>query len=66
MDFHIIAGRFCCLPSGKFLLLGLTLEKFEKFDIFPGVLGSPHRGTEAGYFFKSFKAPNLKDRKKTE
>ena len=30
------------------LLLGLTPEKFWKFDIFPGESSSPYRGTETG------------------
>ena len=30
------------------LLLGLTPEKFWKFDIFPSESSSPHRSTETG------------------
>ena len=37
----------------EILLLGFTPKNFSKFNIFPGELSSPHRGTETGCFFKT-------------
>ena len=47
---------FILFPAGfvispvRNLLLGLTPEKFLKFEIFPGESSSPHQGTETGCF----------------